>query len=86
MRTRARPLNEGEIELASLLFRDAIDYRRVRIHARRYMPFQPKNCCMTPNGSMYFHHSCFLDDYSYGPALVHARDGALVAVCTPACD
>jgi len=32
MRTRARPLTEGEIALASLLFRDAIDYMRVRIH------------------------------------------------------
>ena len=64
MRIRWRPLTEGEIALASLLFGDAIDYARVRIHARRYMPFQPKNCCMTPNGSMYFHASCFLDDYS----------------------
>lgn len=64
MRIRWRPLTEGEIALASLLFVNAIDYRRVRIHSRRYMPFQPKNCCMTPNGSMYFHHSCFLDDYS----------------------
>ena len=61
---RWRSLTEGEVAMASLLFRDAIDYRRVRIHGRRYMPFQPKNCCMTPNGSMYFHHSCFLDDYS----------------------
>jgi hypothetical protein len=61
---RWRLLTAGEIAMAALLFRDAIDYRRVRIHARRYMPFQPKNCCMTPNGSMYFHHSCFLDDYS----------------------
>ena len=58
--------------MASLLFGDAIDYRRVRIHARRYMPFQPKNCCMTPNGSMYFHRSCFLPDYTRGdPAVVH---------------
>ena len=64
MRISARPLTEGEIALASQLFRDAIDYRRVRIHSRRYMPFQPKNCCMTPNGSMYFHRSCFLDDYA----------------------
>jgi len=61
---RWRPLTEGEIAMARLLFRDAIDYGRVRIHRRRYMPFQPKNCCMTPNGSMYFHASCFLDDYS----------------------
>ena len=64
MRTSARPLTKGEIALASLLFGNAIDYRRVRIHARRYMPFQPKNGCMTPDGSMYFHASCFLDDYS----------------------
>jgi hypothetical protein len=62
---RWRPLTEGEIAMASLLFRDAIDYRRVRVHGRRYMPFQPKNCAMTPNGSLYFHHSCFLDDYSH---------------------
>ncbi|WP_379757710.1 Rhs element Vgr protein [Massilia suwonensis] len=61
---RWRSLTAGEIAMASLLFRDAIDYSRVRIHSRRYMPFQPKNCAMTPNGSMYFHRSCFLDDYS----------------------
>ena len=61
---RWRPLTAGEIALASLLFRDAIGYGRVRIHSRRYMPFQPKNCCMTPNGNMYFHQSCFLDDYA----------------------
>ncbi|RZA32987.1 MAG: Rhs element Vgr protein [Lysobacteraceae bacterium] len=58
--------------MASLLFRDAIDYSRVRIHGRRYMPFQPKNCCMTPNGSMYFHRSCFLPDYTRGdPTAIH---------------
>jgi hypothetical protein len=58
--------------MASLLFGDAIDYRRVRIHGRRYMPFQPKNCCMTPNGSMYFHRSCFLPDYTRAdPGAIH---------------
>jgi hypothetical protein len=61
---RWRPLTAGEIAMTSLLFRDAIDYRRVRIHGRRYMPFQPKNCAMTPNGHLYFHASCFLDDYA----------------------
>jgi hypothetical protein len=50
--------------MASLLFGDAIDYQRVRVHARRYMPFQPSNCAMTPNGHLYFHASCFLDDYA----------------------
>ena len=52
--------------MASALFGAAIDYAKVRIINRRYMPFQPKNCAMTPNGRLYFHHSCFLDDYSAG--------------------
>lgn len=68
MPTLARPLSDGEIRMASLLFGDAIDYARVRVHNRRYLPFQPRNCCMTPNGSMYFHHSCFLPDYTRGAA------------------
>lgn len=62
---RARALTHGEIAMASVLFGDAIDYRRVRIHARRYIPFQPSNCAMTPNGHLYFHASCFLDDYAH---------------------
>lgn len=72
MRTLARPLSAGEIRMASLLFGDAIDYRRVRVYNRRYMPFQPRNCCMTPNGSLYFHQSCFLPDYTRGdPGAIH---------------
>ena len=46
---RRRPLTAGEITMASLLFGDAIYYSRVHIHNRRYMPFQPRNCAMTPN-------------------------------------
>jgi hypothetical protein len=69
---RSRSLTQNEMTMAALLFGRAIDFSRVRIHARRYMPFQPKNCCMTPNGSMYFHRSCFLPDYTRGdPPVVH---------------
>jgi hypothetical protein len=73
MRRLARPLTAGEIKMASLLFGDAIDYARVRIHNRRYLPLvQPRNCAMTPNGSMYFHPSCFLPDYTRGdPPTIH---------------
>jgi hypothetical protein len=70
----ARGLTAGEIAMASLLFGGAIDYTRVRVHNRRYLPLglQPKNCAMSPNGSIYFHHSCFLPDYSLGnPTVVH---------------
>jgi len=54
--------------MARELFGDAIDYARVRIHNRRYLPFglQPKNCAMTPNGALYFHKSCCLLDLSTG--------------------
>jgi hypothetical protein len=66
-------LTAAEIRMASLLFGDAIDFSRVRIHNRRYLPLvQPKNCAMTPNGSIYFHHSRFLPDYTKGdPHTVH---------------
>ncbi|TFW36206.1 Rhs element Vgr protein [Massilia horti] len=52
--------------MTSLLFGGALDYSRVRIHNHCYLPFglQPRNCAMTPNGSIYFHQSCFLPDYS----------------------
>jgi hypothetical protein len=64
--TRSRSLTQREITMAALVFGESIDYKVVRIHARRYIPFQPKNCCMTPNGSMYFHRSCYLPDYTRG--------------------
>jgi hypothetical protein len=65
---RRRHLTAGEITMASLLFGDAIDYRQVFIYNRRYLPFglQPRNCAMTPNGSMYFDKSCCLVDFSMG--------------------
>jgi hypothetical protein len=61
-----RYLTAGEIAMASLLFRDAIDYAKVRVYRRRYMPFQPKNCAMSPNGAIFFHQSCCLLDFSAG--------------------
>lgn len=59
--------------MASVMFRDAIDYTQVRIFNRRYLPFgmQPQNCAMTPNGAIYFHKSCCLVDFSTGTE--HAR-------------
>jgi hypothetical protein len=69
MPRQARPLTAGEIAMASLVFGDAIDYSRVRVHNRCYLPLlQPKKCAMTPNGSIYFHPSCFLPDYAASDA------------------
>jgi hypothetical protein len=88
---KSRPLTEGEIAMASQLFGDAIDYARVRVHKRCYLPLlQPKNCAMTPNGSMYFHPSCFLPDYAAGdPPAKHWFMHEMVLLCwsaTPVCE
>jgi hypothetical protein len=68
-----RPLTEGEIRMASVVFGSSLDYTCVRIFRRRYLPFglQPRNCAMSPNGSIYFHRSCCLQDFSLGDD--HAR-------------
>ena len=72
-RQRWRSLTPGETAMAERLFGAAIDYPRVRIYNRRYLPFglQPVNCAMTPNGHMFFHQSCCLVDFSAGSE--HAR-------------
>jgi hypothetical protein len=72
-RRLSRGLTPGEMRMASLLFGGALDLARVRVHGRRYLPLvQPKNCAMTPNGSIYFHPSCFLPDYAAGdPHTIH---------------
>jgi hypothetical protein len=63
-----RALTAGEMAMAARLFGAAVDYARVRIYARRYLPFglQPVNCAMTPNGHLYFHKSRCLADFSCG--------------------
>ena len=50
-----RSLTEGEIELARSIFGDAIDYAPVRIHRRKWFPFQPSYVTMAPLGHIPFH-------------------------------
>lgn len=63
---KVRPLTQGEINMAWLLFEDAIDYSKVKVHAEPYLWFglQPKDVAMTPNGEIYFHESEFKEDFS----------------------
>lgn len=63
---RVRSLTPDEIALARLVFRDAIDYSTVRVHARPYLPFglQPPHTAMAPNGSLYFPPACHQDDFA----------------------
>ena len=58
----------GEIAMAQLIFKDSIDYSKVKVHNEGYLPFglQGTNTAMTPNGEMYFGSTRFKDDFSQG--------------------
>ncbi len=61
-----RPLTAGEIEYAKTIFKDSIDYDKVRVHKGSYFWFnlQRKRTAVTPNGHMYFREEDFLEDFS----------------------
>lgn len=59
-----RKLTAAEITLARSVFRDSIDYARVRIHARRYVFFQHDASGMTPNGHVYACGDAHRSDYA----------------------
>lgn len=55
MPVSSRTLTSGERALASEVFCDAIDYDRVRLHARKYWPLHPRTHTMAPDGNLWFH-------------------------------
>lgn len=61
-----RPLTPGEIEMAALLYKNAIDYSKVKVHNEGYFPFglQSDDTAVTPNGEMYFKPKNFKHDFS----------------------
>jgi len=59
-----RPLTDGEVALAATMFGTTIDYAPVRIHRRRWFPFQPRAVVMAPDGDIWFppgHPACHAD-------------------------
>lgn len=66
VKDKVRPLTKGEIDMAWMLFQDAIDYSKVKVHGEPYLWFglQPKNVAMTPDGEIYFHESEYREDFS----------------------
>ena len=60
-----RPLTDGERALCRSVFGDAIDYDPVRVHHRKWFPFQPRNTTMAPDGHLWFHPGAalFCDDF-----------------------
>lgn len=65
-----RPLTGGEIELARLVFKDVLNYDIVRVYNKKYLPFQPEQMAMAPNGNIYFHPVDFQEDFSIKSALL----------------
>jgi hypothetical protein len=65
----SRPLTSGEIDLARSVFRDAIDYPKVRMVRRKWWPFQPRSVAMAPMGNIHFHpHSdLWSEDFAKEP-------------------
>ena len=63
-----RPLTAAEIALARSMFGDAIDYDAVRIHNRKWFPFQPRGVAMAPCGHIHFHPkgALWCPDFSAG--------------------
>jgi hypothetical protein len=59
-------LTAGEIAMARVIFKDSIDYSKVKVHNGEYLWFgmQPDDTAMTPNGEMYFNPNRFKEDFS----------------------
>jgi hypothetical protein len=51
----SRPLTAAERDLAASVFGDAIDYEPVRVHRRKWWPFQTRQIAMAPDGHLWFH-------------------------------
>lgn len=51
----SRSLTLDEVVLARGVFGQAIDYDRVRVHERKWWPFQPRGVTMAPDGDLWFH-------------------------------
>ncbi|WP_380178606.1 hypothetical protein [Kalamiella sp. sgz302252] len=66
---RARQLTAGEIKIAESIFKNAINYSRVRVHKESYFPFdlQNKDTAVTPNGEIYFMPKHYESDFSVAP-------------------
>lgn len=60
-----RPLTPAERKLAQSVFKDALDYDRIRIHNRKWWWFQPRMITMAPDGHLWFNPkgTLFCDDF-----------------------
>jgi hypothetical protein len=61
----SRTMAAGEIAMSRLIFKDSVDYTRVKVHKGGFFGrLQSKRTAVTPNGEIYFNPVDFLEDYS----------------------
>ncbi|MGB5887128.1 MAG: hypothetical protein WBG77_10425 [Acinetobacter venetianus] len=59
-----RQLTTDEIEMARSVFGHLINYKEVKIFNIPYLPWQPENIFIAPNGNLFVHPKYFRSDYS----------------------
>lgn len=63
---KSRNMTAGEIAMARMLFKDSIDYNKVKLHNGEYLwlGMQPNDTAMTPEGEIYFNKKAFREDFT----------------------
>ena len=72
--SHSRSLTPGEIELLRSIFRDSIDYSKVKLFRGKWWPFQPRCTAMAPMGNIHFHPDGggWSEDFSNEPLSLQA--------------
>ena len=72
--SHSRSLTPGEIELLRSIFRDSIDYSKVKLFRGKWWPFQPRCTAMAPMGNIHFHPDGggWSEDFSNEPVSLQA--------------
>lgn len=70
-----RRLTEGEVAMTTTVFRGALDPSTVRVHQRKYWPFQDAKLPMSPDGHVYYPpgSELYREDFSHIPASWESR-------------
>ena len=71
----SRSLTPDEIALARAMFGRAIAYEQVRVHNRKWWPFQPSRVTMAPDGHLWFppQGGLFCADFCDSPLPIQAH-------------
>ncbi|HLK67358.1 MAG TPA: hypothetical protein VKU19_28175 [Bryobacteraceae bacterium] len=67
-----RALTAGEIDMLKSVYGKGINYSAAQVHDEKWIPFQPDDTAMTPNGEMYWPPKHYSADFSKEPIATRA--------------